>query len=338
MWIRVLCLFALLLTSLEGALQSHNLKEINQTTSYYLKKSTLTPLARMLFEAYLAQAQNDFAYEMLKEKGSFQGSFVPVSLGIWNLFQPATIISEYEDQYVDPDSSRIAAGIVEKYKARLLKESKGIKNYPVREGPGFWTSDKKPYGMNFGSLMPWHLKKCDQFRCPPIDHKPAFYRKELEALKGHMKGLNLDKLTKINYWAYQADWSEIANTYMDERNTPLELRLKVNATLKTGLSDAMGAAFDAKYAYWIPRPAMLDLEIQPVIQAPTHPSYPSGHSTVGATAKVILTHFFPENKSEWDRLAEESGMSRLWAGIHFPMDHNEGKILGEKVGKQVVSE
>lgn len=318
---------------MEGAVSQNELSDLNRTTRHYLKKSTLTPLARLLFETYLAEAQKDFAFEMLRVKGSLQGSFVPVTLGIWNLFQPQTLISEYEDSSIDADSKQIGEAIVAKYKARLLQESKGIKNYPIREGPGFWTSDKRPYGMNFGSLMPWHLQKTSQFRSPPIDHTPAFYKRELELLKQEMKGLNLDKLTKVNYWAYQADWGEIAERYMDEKGTPLEKRLLVKAALKSGEADAYAASFDAKYSYWVPRPEMLDPEILPVIQSPNHPSYPSAHSATGAAASIILSHYFPENASEWKRLAEESGQSRVWAGIHYPMDHREGKLLGEKVGE-----
>ena len=35
--------------------------------------------------------------------------------------------------------------------------------------------------------------------------------------------------------------------------------------------------------------------------------------------------------------ANESGLSRIWGGIHPPMDDITGRLLGEKIGKQAVN-
>jgi hypothetical protein len=321
---------------LEGKLATSDLEEVRETTRYYLKKSTLSPLAKILFSAYLAEAQKDFAFAMLEKKGSFDGSFTPVTLGIWGLFQPGTLISEYEDQEIDPDSQVIAEKILAKYRERLKNESAQIRNAPVREGPGLFTTDRMPYGLNICSLKPWHLKRCDQFRPPPFEHKATYYKQEIAQIKTLMEGINSERIQKINYWAFQADWMDIARAYMDKQKVPLEVRLNVYGTLSTGLADAMGAAFDAKYAYWISRPSDFDTEIQPIIALPNHPGYPSEYSVRGAAAAVILTRFFPENQREWEALAEEEGMSRVWAGLQFPVDHKEGKALGQKIGREVI--
>lgn len=325
-----------LLASLEGNLTVSNLEEIRETTRFYMKKSSLSPLAKILFSAYVAEAQKEFAFSMLKAKGGFEGSFTPVTLGIWSLFQPGTLISEYEDQEIDAASLEIAHEIVAKYNARLRGESGQIKNAPLKEGPGLFTSDRMPYGLNIGSLKTWHLKRSDQFRSPPFDHKAAFYRKEIAEVKAAMAEMNADRLNKINYWAFQADWMDIATAYMDSKKIPLEIRLQVYASLASGLADAMGAAYDSKYTYWIARPSELDTDVLPVIAVPNHPSYPSDHSVRGSAAAVILTQFFPENQKEWERLAEEEGQSRIWAGVQYPVDHSEGKALGEKVGREVI--
>lgn len=98
--------------------------------------------------------------------------------------------------------------------------------------------------------------------------------------------------------------------------------------------------------------------------APTHPAYPSGHSTIGGACSTILKIFFEndtltdlpnfeslyvpdgeggreaidENDTdtltvhgEADKLAENIGMGRLWAGIHYPTDHIYGVKLGEQI-------
>lgn len=71
---------------------------------------------------------------------------------------------------------------------------------------------------------------------------------------------------------------------------------------------------------------------------PRHPSYPSGHSTHAAAGSEILTYFFPDEKDELDKLADNAGMARLWAGIHYRSDHEQGLKLGRCVARLVISQ
>ena len=71
---------------------------------------------------------------------------------------------------------------------------------------------------------------------------------------------------------------------------------------------------------------------------PRHPSYPSGHSTVGGAGSEILEYFFPGEKTELDKLADNAGMARLWAGIHYRSDHEQGLKLGRSVARLVISQ
>jgi hypothetical protein len=83
---------------------------------------------------------------------------------------------------------------------------------------------------------------------------------------------------------------------------------------------------------------------------PRHPAYPSGHSTYSGAASEILNFFFgtesadslpahPELGSapgttigeELDNMADNIGMGRLWAGIHWRSDHEAGLKLGRAV-------
>jgi hypothetical protein len=91
---------------------------------------------------------------------------------------------------------------------------------------------------------------------------------------------------------------------------------------------------------------------------PRHPSYPSGHSTTGAAASEILRLIFSdyitrsskslslENDASvkgaisnvndaFDNLADNSGLARMWAGIHYRADHDFGLAIGKKVGEIV---
>lgn len=71
---------------------------------------------------------------------------------------------------------------------------------------------------------------------------------------------------------------------------------------------------------------------------PRHPSYPSGHSTYAAAASELLAWFFPDYREELNRLADNAGMARLWAGIHYRSDHVQGKRLGRTVACLVIDQ
>lgn len=91
---------------------------------------------------------------------------------------------------------------------------------------------------------------------------------------------------------------------------------------------------------------------------PRHPAYPSGHSTYSGAASELLSFFFgkmktpaallahPELESEpnttvgkeLDRLADNIGMGRLWAGIHWRSDHIQGMKLGRVVARLVIQQ
>lgn len=69
---------------------------------------------------------------------------------------------------------------------------------------------------------------------------------------------------------------------------------------------------------------------------PRHPAYPSGHSTYSAAASTVLAHFFPDQADEFKKLANNIGIARLWAGVHWPSDHTAGARLGRVIGGLVI--
>lgn len=79
---------------------------------------------------------------------------------------------------------------------------------------------------------------------------------------------------------------------------------------------------------------------------PRHPAYPSGHSTYAGAASTILSYFFGNDPTpnaltlglgfstigqELRNMADNIGMARLWAGIHWRSDHEAGLKLGQVV-------
>lgn len=69
---------------------------------------------------------------------------------------------------------------------------------------------------------------------------------------------------------------------------------------------------------------------------PRHPAYPSGHSTYSGAASEILSYFFPDYAGDFTKLADNTGMGRLWAGIHYRSDHIQGMKLGRCVARLII--
>jgi membrane-associated phospholipid phosphatase len=69
---------------------------------------------------------------------------------------------------------------------------------------------------------------------------------------------------------------------------------------------------------------------------PPFPSYTSGHSTISAAAATVLGDLFPADAAAVAERAAEAKNSRLWAGIHFPIDNDMGATGGGQVGRLVI--
>jgi membrane-associated phospholipid phosphatase len=101
--------------------------------------------------------------------------------------------------------------------------------------------------------------------------------------------------------------------------------------------DAFIASNDGKFAYWYLHPNQLDASIQPLFPMPNFPSYPSNHSTLSTARSEVLAHLFPDHAEFIRKLGMEAGDSRIWAGIHYPMDNRAGVELGRAVAAAFIA-
>ena len=92
--------------------------------------------------------------------------------------------------------------------------------------------------------------------------------------------------------------------------------------------DAQVACWDAKFAYWFPRPSQADPGITMAIALPNHPSYPSGHSCITAAIVGVVSAAFPQERARLEAMVEEAGMSRVYDGIHYRFDVDAGREIG----------
>lgn len=122
----------------------------------------------------------------------------------------------------------------------------------------------------------------------------------------------------------------------------LSQRLRVLRDVCVSMHDAMIACWAVKLRDWAERPMTsirreLDPGFVPVVVTPGHPSYVSGHATLSAAAAVALAAHWPDQREALWAKAEEAAMSRLWGGIHFRSDNDEGLRLGKAVGEEVLA-
>jgi len=137
----------------------------------------------------------------------------------------------------------------------------------------------------------------------------------------------------INSWPYVYADKWMFEDRLDQ-NPPRAAR--VYALIAISLFDSFIASQDGKFAYWYIRPHELETSIAPLFPVPPFPSYPSNHSTFSATRSEVLAYLFPQHADEVRAVGKEAGDSRIWAGIHFPMDNVAGVALGKSVAQKFI--
>jgi membrane-associated phospholipid phosphatase len=173
--------------------------------------------------------------------------------------------------------------------------------------------------------------KAIQSSSPPPANDP-YWAEQAEIVKQISSQSTPEQRKASKFWAGEiwpksGDSIAIANEYLFSHNIPFAKVLFVRSILAEAAVDVDISLFYSKYTYLIKRPSKVDSSIIHGVVLPKHPSYPSGHSTWFTTWAVLLSNFFPEMKDTWFKYAQEAGQSRIWAGLHYPIDHQGDKPL-----------
>ena len=133
----------------------------------------------------------------------------------------------------------------------------------------------------------------------------------------------------LNYWPFRYLDKWMFEDRLD-KNPPRAARAYA---LVTGvLFDAFIASQDGKFAYWYIRPSQLDPGDRAAV--PGTPTSRAIRRIIrrsrrhGARCLRISSRRGPTTS---ERSAKEGGDSRIWAGIHYPMDNEAGVALGKSV-------
>jgi undecaprenyl-diphosphatase len=86
-----------------------------------------------------------------------------------------------------------------------------------------------------------------------------------------------------------------------------------------------------------PRPPVRYPEPRPLIGVPHDSSLPSGHAATSFACATVLTAYEPRLAPLWFVLASAVAFSRVYVGVHYPLDVIAGAALGAAVGLGVLA-
>ena len=208
--------------------------------------------------------------------------------------------------------------------------------------PGYFQQPTEPRA---GTWRTWILASGDQYRppAPPAFRSPA-WEAELVGVQEAVARRTPEQEAAVLFWAGGPGtvtpaglWIEIARDLIVRDGLDAPHAARVLALTSVAMADGFIFCWDAKYTYWTERPITADPGLDVFIQTPPSPSYTSGHSTISTAAATVLGYLFPADEADLAARANEAKQSRLWAGIHFPIDNEMGALGGGMIGRLVVA-
>ena len=206
-------------------------------------------------------------------------------------------------------------------------------------GPGKWTG-VNPVLPQMANWQTWVLSAGSQLRPgPPPDYNSPQMAAQVAQVKNFSRTTASN--TAVYHWAsafvYKL-WGDILDQKVFEyglaANPPRAAR--AYALSSVAQYDALIACWDSKYTYWEMRPSQLDPTITTVVPNPNFPGYVAAHATLSEASATILDYLFPQDASYFNAQAQEAASSRVWGGIHLPIDIEVGMQLGTAVATLVV--
>ena len=240
--------------------------------------------------------------------------------------------------------------------------------YTPPVGPGLWVptpptsaAASTPYWRNNRTVIAGSTTNTRP--APPIAYSAQvgspFYNmvKEVYDIS---KNLTTDEMAMAAFWrdvpgvTTPGHWLSIVQQAISQTNAKLDKAALAYALTGAAIHDAFISCWDGKYEYNLVRPITYIRTVmeQPswssYLGTPPHPEYPSAHSSASSAAAEALEHIFPNINSFTDHtydylgyaprsyssftaIANEAGLSRLYAGIHYTPSINAGLVLGKKV-------
>ncbi len=224
---------------------------------------------------------------------------------------------------------------------------------------------------------PWLMSSAAQFRpAPPPALNSEQWARDFNEVKtlGGKAGTrrSAEQTEAARFWDYSlpAIYHGVVRSVALQPQRDLARNARLFAAVAQAMDDALIGVFEAKYHYqfWRPATAIRNGDIDgndatareaswaPLIDAPMHPEYPSGHSILAASvatvieadvkggAMPVLATSSPTAKGatrRWQRTDEfvrEISDARVHGGIHFRSATNAAEAMGRRIGELAVQQ
>lgn len=278
-----------------------------------------------------------------------------------------------------PDGAAKSAGLAAGEKAATALLARRADDNPARPeayrplaSPGQYVPTAAPAIPQWRERKPWLMASAAQFRPgpPPALASERWARdfNEVRELGGRTSTQRSAEQTDIaRFWEYSlpAIYHGVLRSVALQPGRDLKRNARLFAAAAQAMDDAMIGVFDAKYHhhFWRPATAIRNGDQDgndatprepgwaPLIDAPMHPEYPSGHSILAAAVATViradvgtnvvngLATSSPSAKGatrRWTRLDDfvrEVSMARVYGGIHFRAATEAGEAMGRQIGE-----
>jgi hypothetical protein len=230
-----------------------------------------------------------------------------------------------------------------------------------------------PVFTGWANVTPFVLDKASQFRpdAPPAVDSAA-YANALNEVKSLGQNTSTTRTAaetvQAKFWAGPIwnTWNEIADNAALAHHSNLETTSRLLAVLNLTFADGVIAFYDAKYHYAVWRPITAirlgdsignmgitgDPTWTSFAATPADPSFPGAHSTISEAGATVLSSYFGNDGQiqvtsdvlpgvtrtfdNYQAVATEAGLSRIFAGVHTRLDHEAGLTLGRDVANFVL--
>lgn len=110
-----------------------------------------------------------------------------------------------------------------------------------------------------------------------------------------------------------------------------DLRAEVDSFIRVVVFETGYFIMKEKKRFMRPRPTQLAPDLTTPVSVPGHPAYPSGHAGHSRIMARVLGYIDPSRASDYEKTANDIGVRREIAGLHYPSDTRAGAKMADEM-------
>jgi hypothetical protein len=331
---------------------------IDKKKDYYWPASANAAMAEIIRNLFAStSAQNKASIDALETSNyaSYQGAApldqLEASAAYGKMIAKAVFEWSKTDGYLDP-----------------------VPPFTMPVGPGYWIPTPPAFGppvaTNWGTFRSFYPGIADKTQpgapLPYSENPSSDFYKMANYVYEVSQNLANDDILLAKTWADipgnyngQGHFTNVLTQLLGENNANLELAAYAYAKHGMALADAAISVFKTKYKYLLIRPVSYIRNVigkptwNTVIPTPSHPEYSAAHATLSGASQKILESLFgkkyafidhthdalygPRSYTSFEDYANQSGWSRVLAGVHYKPSVDVALVSGRKVGDYINS-